>query len=184
MTIAAMLFAGAGGVGGYFFRGDDSSLSKDRATIKDLQAKLAETGKLNRDLEEGLRSQHEAYQRVNQDLKRAEDQLKIQTSANLGTGANDDLQRELTETRGANQQLQQKLTATEAELLQRGQDVTTRVQTIEQLKGQLQKAQAQRPRDKESHDTKEVRPKPRQSNDFNSIIRNLEREYGIPRIGW
>ena len=100
MTIAAMLFAGAGGVGGYFFRGDNSSLSKDRATIKDLQARLAETGKLNRDLEEGLRSQHEAYQRVNQDLKLAEDQLKIQTSANPGKGANDDLQRELVPRRG------------------------------------------------------------------------------------
>jgi DNA repair exonuclease SbcCD ATPase subunit len=191
MTIAAMLLAGAGGVGGYFFHGDDSGLLKnDRATIKDLQTKLAETGKLKRDLEGLLRSQNEAYQRVNEDLKRAEDQLRNQTDANPVTGANDDLQRQLTEARGANQQLQQRLNASGAELAQRKQDVTTRDQTIDQLKAQLQDAKAQEAKaqeapsrdNRDSRDTKEMRPR-RQSNDFNTTIRNLEREYGIPRIG-
>jgi chromosome segregation ATPase len=181
MAIVAALSTGAGGVGAYVYRGDgDGPRRDDQATIKGLQGKLAEQDKLNHDLEDGLRSQHDAYERVNEDLKRAEDQLRTQMGANPGAGANDDLQRQLTDERAVNQQLQQKLTALETELVQRKQDIATRDQTIDQLNRQLQEAKSQ---EAKAHATKEIRPKPRQTIDFDTTIRNLEREYGIPRIG-
>jgi chromosome segregation ATPase len=181
MSIVAMLFAGAGGLGGYLYHGDDASSRNDgQATVRDLQAKLAELGKLNRDLQDGLRSQREAYQRVSDDLKRAEDQLRTKTTANADPGSGVELQRQLTDARAANQQLQQKLTASETELVQRRQDVATKDQTIEQLTRQLQEAKAQ---EDQSQDSKEAKPRSRLGTDLDTTIRNLEREYGIPRIG-
>lgn len=178
-AIAAM-FAGAGGVGGYVYRGGSSSSTRkdDQAAVQSLQAKLTEADRLSHDLEDRLRSQREAYERVNGELKNAEEKLK--QAASNPAGANDDVQRQLTDLRAAGQQLQQRLGAVEAELAQRKQDIATRDQTIAQLNQQLQEAKSQ---PSTSHETKDVRPRPRQTIDIDTTIRNLEREYGIPRIG-
>ncbi len=185
MTLLATVSSGAGGIAGYFIRPAGSSSPADEAMNADLQTKLAQATKLNRDLEEGLRSQHEAYERVTSDLKRAESELKNQPVPNPGPGANDDLQRQLTELRAAGQDQQRRLAALEAELEQRKQDITSRDQTIAQLNEELQVARARevKAQDTKPHVSNEVRPKPRPAIDLDTTIRNLEREYGIPGIG-
>jgi hypothetical protein len=45
------------------------------------------------------------------------------------------------------------------------------------------KSQDSKSQDAKARDTKDVRPRPRQSFDLDTTIRNLERDYGIPRTG-
>ncbi|SFH98932.1 zinc ribbon domain-containing protein [Bradyrhizobium sp. cf659] len=184
MAALATVSTGVGGAGGYFLLpGNDSAPD-------DLRAKLAEANKLNREMQEALRSQHEAYERINSDLKRAESQIKNQSSPNPGTDANEELQRQLTEARAATQQQQSRQAALQAEFDRSKQDIAARDQTIEQLNKQLRDAKAPdtRAQDPKPQDArpqeKDVRPKPRgHSIDLETTIRNFEREYGIPRIG-
>lgn len=185
MTLLAAVSSSAGGAAGYFVRPATGARPEDQTAIEDLQSKLAQQTKLNRDLEEGLRSQHEAYERVTSDLKRAESELKNQPAPNPPSGATDDLQRQVTELRAASQEQQQKLAALEAELNQRRQDITTRDQTIAQLNQELQDAKAREAKAQENKPrvNNEVRPKPQPSIDLDNTIRNIEREYGLPRIG-
>lgn len=187
MTAAAALFTGAGGVGGYVFHGDSRDARKaDDASVADLQVRLAEASKINGDLQEGLRSQHEAYERINADLKRADDQLSSQTVGNSGAAAGDDVQRQLADARAANQQLQQKVATGDAALAQSRQDLAARDHTIAQLQAQLQEvksSQNNKSQENKPQDTKEVRPRPRRAPDFETTIRDLEREYNIPGIG-
>lgn len=188
MAVLATVATGAGGVGGYFLQPNSAS----GAT----QAKLDEAKALNEKLQGALQSQNEVYERTLSDLKRAEARLRDQPPPNANTGANEELQRQLTEARAANQQQQGRLTALQAEVDRNKQDVAARDQTIaarnqtiEQLNDQLRDAKSQdaQAQDTKSQDAKphekEVRPRPRKTIDLDTTIRNLEREYGIPRIG-
>jgi chromosome segregation ATPase len=182
MSVIATLFAGAGGAGGYYYHGGaDSGAPKaaQSATVSDLQNKLSASGRLNQELQDGLRSLHEAYDRLDQDLKTAQEQLRTQ-GLNPGAVASDDVQRPLSEAQTANKDLQQKLTAATAELDQRKQQMATQDQTIARLNQELQDAKSQepKPRETKSQDMKESKPRPRRGSDFESTIRNLEREYG------
>jgi DNA repair exonuclease SbcCD ATPase subunit len=181
MFAIATLFAGAGGAGGYYYHGGaDSGAPKaaQSASVGDLQNKLNASNRLNQELQDGLRSLHEAYDRLDQDLKTAQEQVRP-LAPNPGGGSGDDAQRRLSEAETANKDLQQKLTDTQADLDQRKQQVTTEEQTIARLTQELQDAKSQeaKPRETKSQDTKEVKPRPRRSSDFESTIRNLEREY-------
>lgn len=185
MTLLATVSSGAGGIAGYLIRPAGSPPPDDHAATEDLQTKLAQATKLNQNLEEGLRSQHEAYERVTSDLKRVEAELKNQPAPNPGPSANDDLQRQVMELRAASQEQQKRLAALEAQLDQRKQDVASRDQTIAQLNQELQDAKAREAKaeDTKPHVSSDPRPKPRPAIDLDATIRNLEREYGIPRIG-
>ncbi len=127
-----------------------------------------------------MRSLHEAYDRLDQDLKTAQEQLRTQAQNPGAVAGGDDVQRPLTEAQTANRDLQQKLAATAAELDQRKQQMATQDQTIARLNQELQDAKSQepKPRETKSQDTKESKPRLRRGSDFESTIRNLEREYG------
>jgi DNA repair exonuclease SbcCD ATPase subunit len=183
LSIAAALSMGTGGVAGYLWQPSSASENQDQATVVDLQGKLAQANKINRDLEDGLRSQHEAYERINADLKRAEADLNNRPPAN--NGGSDELQRQLQEARALQQQQQNRLAAFQADVERSKQDIASRDQTIAQLNQELQDAKSQdsKSQDAKARDTKDVRPRPRQSFDLDTTIRNLERDYGIPRIG-
>ena len=181
LSIAAALSMGTGGVAGYLWQPSAASENQDQTTI-DLQGKLAQANKINRDLEDGLRSQHEAYERINADLKRAEADLNNRPPAN--PGASDELQRQLQEARALQQQQQNRLAALQADVERSKQDIASRDQTIAQLNQELQDAKSDsKSQDAKARDTKNVRPRPRQSFDLDTTIRNLERDYGIPRTG-
>jgi chromosome segregation ATPase len=176
MSVIAMLFAGAGGVSGYFFHGSDGQ----SATVSDLHSKLNASDGLNHRLQDSLRELHEANDRLGKDLTTAQAQLNVRPT-DPGAGPSDDVQRQSTEAQATNKDLQQKLTATGAELDQRKQQMAAQEQTIARLNQELQDAKSKeanaqdtRPQDK----PRESKPRPGRASDFESTIRNLQREYG------
>jgi DNA repair exonuclease SbcCD ATPase subunit len=193
MSVIATLLTGAGGAGGYFFHGSgDSGATKaaQPAVVSDLQNKLNAADRLNQELQDRSRALNEAYGRLDQDLKTAQDQLKVQ-AANPSAGPGDDVKGQLTEAQAANKELQQKLSATAAELDQRKQQIATQEQSIARMNQELLdlRSQEAKPREtksqetksqepKEAKESKESKPRPRRASDFDSTIRNLEREYG------
>jgi DNA repair exonuclease SbcCD ATPase subunit len=193
MSVIATLLTGAGGAGGYFFHGSgDSGATKaaQPAVVTDLQNKLNAADRLNQELQDRSRALNEAYGRLDQDLKTAQDQLKVQ-AANPSAGPGDDVKGQLTDAQAANKELQQKLSATAAELDQRKQQIATQEQSIARMNQELLdlRSQEAKPREtksqepksqepKEAKDSKESKPRPRRASDFDSTIRNLEREYG------
>jgi hypothetical protein len=193
MSVIATLLAGAGAVGGYYFHGSgDSGATKTAppAVVSDLQNKLNAADHLNQELQDRSRALNEAYGRLDQDLKTAQDQLKAQ-AANPGAGPGDDVKGQLTDAQAANKELQQKLAATAAELDQRKQQIATQEQSIARMNQELLDVRSQEPKPreaksqepksqepKEAKDSKESKPRPRRASDFDSTIRNLEREYG------
>ena len=193
MSVIATLLTGAGGAGGYFFHGSgDSGATKaaQPAVVSDLQNKLNAADRLNQELQDRSRALNEAYGRLDQDLKTAQDQLKVQ-AANPSAGPGDDVKGQLTDAQAANKELQQKLSATAAELDQRKQQIATQEQSIARMNQELLdlRSQEAKPREtksqepksqepKEAKESKESKPRPRRASDFDSTIRNLEREYG------
>jgi chromosome segregation ATPase len=193
MSVIATLLTGAGGAGGYFFHGSgDSGATKaaQPAVVTDLQNKLNAADRLNQELQDRSRALNEAYGRLDQDLKTAQDQLKVQ-AANPSAGPGDDVKGQLTDAQAANKELQQKLSATAAELDQRKQQIATQEQSIARMNQELLdlRSQEAKPREtksqetksqepKEAKESKESKPRPRRASDFDSTIRNLEREYG------
>ena len=193
MSIVATLLTGAGGVGGYYYHGSgDSGATKTAqpAIVGDLQNKLNASERLNQELQDRSRALNEAYGRLDQDLRTAQDQLKAQ-AANPGTGSGDDVKGQLTEAQAANKELQKKLAATAAELDQSKQQIATQEQSIARMNQELLdlRSQEAKPRETKSQETKaqepkdpkeskESKPRPRRASDFESTIRNLEREYG------
>jgi hypothetical protein len=94
------------------------------------------------------------------------------------------LQRQLQEARALQQQQQNRLAAFQADVERSKQDIASRDQTIAQLNQELQDEKSDsKSQDAKARDTKNVRPRPRQSFDLDTTIRNLERDYGIPRTG-
>jgi DNA repair exonuclease SbcCD ATPase subunit len=193
MLVIATLLTGAGGAGGYYFHGSrDSGATKTAppAVVSDLQNKLNAADHLNQELQDRSRALNEAYGRLDQDLKTAQDQLKAQ-AANPGAGPGDDVKGQLADAQAANKELQQKLAATAAELDQRKQQIATQEQSIARMNQELLDVRSQEPKPreaksqepksqepKEAKDSKESKPRPRRASDFDSTIRNLEREYG------
>jgi DNA repair exonuclease SbcCD ATPase subunit len=193
MSVIATLLTGAGGAGGYFFHGSgDSGATKaaQPAVVSDLQNKLNAADRLNQELQDRSRALNEAYGRLDQDLKTAQDQLKVQ-AANPSAGPGDDVKGQLTEAQAANKELQQKLSATAAELDQRKQQIATQEQSIARMNQELLdlRSQEAKPREtksqetksqepKEAKESKESKPRPRRASDFESTIKTLEREYG------
>jgi DNA repair exonuclease SbcCD ATPase subunit len=193
MSVIATLLTGAGGAGGYFVHGSgDSGATKaaQPAVVTDLQNKLNAADRLNQELQDRSRALNEAYGRLDQDLKTAQDQLKVQ-AANPSAGPGDDVKGQLTDAQAANKELQQKLSATAAELDQRKQQIATQDQSIARMNQELLdlRSQEAKPREtksqetksqepKEAKESKESKPRPRRASDFDSTIRNLEREYG------
>jgi chromosome segregation ATPase len=193
MSVIATLLAGAGAVGGYYFHGSgDSGATKAAppAVVSDLQNKLNAADRLNQELQDRSRALNEAYGRLDQDLKTAQDQLKVQ-AANPSAGPGDDVKGQLTEAQAANKELQQKLAATAAELDQRKQQIATQEQSIARMNQELLdlRSQEAKPREtksqetksqepKEAKESKESKPRPRRASDFESTIKTLEREYG------
>ena len=193
MSVIATLLTGAGGAGGYFFHGSgDSGATKaaQPAVVTDLQNKLNAADRLNQELQDRSRALNEAYGRLDQDLKTAQDQLKVQ-AANPSAGPGDDVKGQLTDAQAANKELQQKLSTTAAELDQRKQQIATQEQSIARMNQELLdlRSQEAKPREtksqetksqepKEAKESKESKPRPRRASDFDSTIRNLEREYG------
>src|SRR3984893_8347142 len=81
MSVIATLLTGAGGAGGYFFHGSgDSGATKaaQPAVVSDLQNKLNAADTLNQELQDRSRALNEAYGRLDQDLKNAPEQIKMQ----------------------------------------------------------------------------------------------------------
>jgi chromosome segregation ATPase len=193
MSVIATLLTGAGGAGGYFFHGGgDSGATKaaQPAVVSDLQNKLNASDRLNQELQDRSRALNEAYDKLDQDLKTAQDQLKAQ-AANPGAGPGDDVKGQLTDTQAANKELQQKLAATAAELDQRKQQIATQEQSIARMNQELLDLRSQEPKPretksqepksqepKEAKESKESKPRPRRASDFESTIKTLEREYG------
>jgi DNA repair exonuclease SbcCD ATPase subunit len=188
MSVIATLLTGAGGAGGYYYHGSGENgtpKTVQPAIVSDLQNKLSVSDRLNQELQDRSRALNEAYGRLDQDLKVAQDQLKAQ-AANPGAGSGDDVKGQLTEAQAANKDLQQKLTATAAELDQRKQQIATQEQSIARMNQELLDVRSQetKPREtksqepKEPKESKESKPRARRASDFESTIRNLEREYG------
>ncbi|MDF0515727.1 hypothetical protein P0R31_00520 [Bradyrhizobium yuanmingense] len=195
MAVLATVSGGAGSVGGYFLQPGAASGAK--------QAELDEAKALNEKLQTALQSQNEVYERTLNDLKRAEARLRDQPAPNANTGANEELQRQLNEARATSQQqlsearakdqqqegrlaaLQAELDRSKQDIAARDQTIAARNQTIEQLNSQLQAANSSDARAPEAKPyEREVKPRPRSKTiDLEQTIRNLEREYGIPRIG-
>ena len=196
MSVVATLFAGAGGAGGYYYHGSgDGGAQKtvQSAVVGDLQKKLNASDRINHELQDGLRSLHDAYDRLDQDLKTAQDQLKtaqdqLKTAqeqlrtqaANPGAGTGGDLQRQLTDAQLANAELQKQLAASAADIEQRKLQMTNQEQTIARMNQELLDARSQEAKQREtkSQDSKESKPRPKRASDFESTIKNLEREYG------
>jgi chromosome segregation ATPase len=186
MSIIAMLFAGAGGAGGYFFHGTESGAPKadQSALVSETRDRLNHSEQSNRGLQDELRSLHEAYDNLDHDFKAAQEQLKSQPT-NAGAGSSYDAQRQLSDAQETIKSLQQKQAATAADLEQSKQQMDAQEHTIARLNQELQdvrsqeaKPQETKPRETKSQESRESKPRPRRASDFESTIRNLEREYG------
>jgi chromosome segregation ATPase len=176
-----MLFAGAGGAGGYLFHGSAESgapKSDQAALISETQNRLNQSEQSNQGLRDELRSSREAYDKLDQETK---EQLRAQ-AAGAGAGSSDEVRK----LEAANKDIQQKLTDTATDLDRSNQRITEDEKTIKQLNQELQESKSQeaKPRETKSQDStksqdqKESKPRPRRASDFESTIRNLEREYG------
>jgi chromosome segregation ATPase len=181
MSIIAMLFAGAGGAGGYLFHGSAESgapKADQAALISETQNRLNQSEQSNQGLRDELRSSREAYDKLDQETK---EQLRAQ-AAGAGAGSSDEVRK----LEAANKDIQQKLTDTATDLDRSNQRITEDEKTIKQLNQELQESKSQeaKPRETKSQDStksqdqKESKPRPRRASDFESTIRNLEREYG------
>jgi chromosome segregation ATPase len=181
MSIVATLFAGAGGAGGYFFHGSTESgapKTDQAALISESQNRLNQSEQTNQGLRDELRSSREAYEKLDQESK---EQLRAQ-AAGAGAGSSDEVRK----LEATNKDIQQRLNDTATELDRSNQRVAEDEKTITQLNLELQdlKSQAAKPRETKSQDStrsqdqKEAKPRPRRASDFESTIRNLEREYG------
>ncbi|SHJ56386.1 hypothetical protein SAMN05444159_0927 [Bradyrhizobium lablabi] len=186
MSIIAALFAGAGGAGGYFFHGTESGAPKadQSALVSETRDRLNQSEQSNRGLQDELRSLHEAYDNLNHDFKTAQEQLKSQPTT-AGAGSSYDAQRQLSDAQETIKSLQQKQAATAADLEQSKQQMDAQEHTIARLNQELQdvrsqeaKPQETKPRETKSQESRESKPRPRRASDFESTIRNLEREYG------
>jgi chromosome segregation ATPase len=181
MAIIVMLFAGAGGAGGYFFHGSAESgapKTDQAALISETRNRLNQSEQSNQGLRDELRSSREAYDKLDQETK---EQLRAQ-AAGAGAGSSDEVRK----LEAANKDIQQRLTDTAADLDRSNQRITEDEKTITQLNQELQESKSQeaKPRESKSQDSiksqdqKESKPRPRRASDFESTIRNLEREYG------
>lgn len=192
MGIVAALFAGTGGIGGYLAQKDPSK----SAPFQALQTKLSDAEADNGELQGKLRSLRADYLKLEQDSKVAQG---ANAASNQGSASNTDVQRQLDAALETSRNYQKKLSETEAALEQRNQQTATQNekiaaqdQQIAHLNQELQdlKSQYAKPEDSKAQvqkpQEKEPAPRPRRASDFESTIRNLEREYGrefgIPRL--